>query len=138
MSSILLGSLPSNAFLGYPVASFRIEERRSTTVHLIDAGHFDVMANDAETGAPVWAGRYQSFDAARTIADGLNRVWVASPQSTPAEVLAFVAKRTAVLVTTLQTIRDEEHDPKEWAHETRERHTELARLALNEFEGIVS
>lgn len=96
-ASIKDRSLPSNAFLGFPVGRFECHERRSLTIHRTDAGHWDVYAHEAEGGARVWAGRYETFTAASTIADGLNRVWVASPQSTPTEVLEFVAKRSDLL-----------------------------------------
>jgi hypothetical protein len=86
-------------FAGHPITSFRVQERRSLTVHLEDAGKFDVMsdesANDEPGAGPVHAGRFDKFAQAADVCDGLNRVWRTAPQSTAAEVLAFVGRKPA-------------------------------------------
>lgn len=78
-------------FMGFPIGSFKVEERRSLTVHLEDAGMFDVLAHDEDSVA-VYAGRYETFDQAAVVAEGMNRVWKSAPQSTPQEILAFVLR----------------------------------------------
>lgn len=91
--------ITSDRFAGYPIASFHVSERRSLTVHLEDAGKFDVLAergaNDEDDAGPVFAGRFDTFAQAADVCDGLNRVWRTAPQSTAAEVLAFVGRKPA-------------------------------------------
>jgi hypothetical protein len=61
-------------FAGHPITSFRVQERRSLTVHLEDAGKFDVMsdesANDEPGAGPVHAGRFDKFAQAADVAHG--------------------------------------------------------------------
>lgn len=87
-------SIPSSVFQGYPITLFRVQERRSLTVHLEDAGMFDVLAdpsiNDAPDAPPAFAGRYESFGEASTVCEGLNRIWYNAPQVTGAEIIGFV------------------------------------------------
>ncbi len=90
-------SIDPQAFAYFPVASFRCEERRSLTVHLEDAGWWDVVAAEGgEDPKPVHAGRYREFAAARAVADGLNRVWRACPGAVAAEIVAFVRRDVTV------------------------------------------
>lgn len=68
--NILPGSLPPSALIGFPPVSFTVRERRSLTVHLEDAGWFDVQCDgdpcDANAEAyPVHVGRYGRTKRAR-------------------------------------------------------------------------
>jgi hypothetical protein len=103
--NIIPGSLEPTRLIGYPVVSFVVRERRSLTVHLEDAGWFDVACeadpNDPQADAyPVFIGRYRSFEDAFRITDQLNQVWRLFPQSTAREVAAFACQRLDFLIST--------------------------------------
>lgn len=83
-------SISPDRFTGNANATFNVVERTSLTVHLEDAGWFDVMAWDGDEA--IWAGRYSNFADAHDVASGLNRVWLTVPDASPREVLAFVGR----------------------------------------------
>lgn len=96
-------------FLGFPVNAFAISERRSLTVHLEDAGKFNVFAAGDTNGGPSFAGRFDTFGEAQTVADGLNRAWRTAPQATASEVIGFVTQREARLLAVLVRLVEAEY-----------------------------
>lgn len=120
------GSLSLDRFIGFPISSFRVNERRSLTVHLEDAGMFDVGADgDANDSLPVWVGRYARFADAQAVADKLNATWRTAPQSTASEVLAFVSRSTASVLVAFEKLCD---DAEQAAYHL-SRHNERTRAA---------
>lgn len=83
-------NLDPKVFRFTPVSFFKVWERRSLTVHLEDAGMFDVSCDEGDI--PSFAGRYATYREALEVAGGLNAVWRACGSATSAEVLAFVTK----------------------------------------------
>lgn len=71
---------------------FRVEEIRSLTVHLADAGRFRVRVQNEsdDEDAFTYAGVYDKFDDACTVADALNRIWAHAGHKTSAEIVAFL------------------------------------------------